>query len=397
MTASTAQGRDPASLRRHNLRALLRHLHLRGPTSRVGLGEVTGLTRSAIADLVGELTERGLVLESGSSQQQPGRTGRGRPPLIVSLRDERAYVLAIAIDVDTVRIGRVGLGGNVLEEMTTQHEHSPGDPTPGLEQLARLVRELVTTTEAPPIAVGVAVPGLVRDEDGVVTRAPNLGWHELALGQRLRESADITAPVVVGNEARLAALAEHRRGAGRDRTDLVYVSAGVGVGAGIVAHDQLLTGNTGYAGEIGHMITSPGGRTCHCGARGCWETEIGADALLRRIGVVEPADRQAELERLFDRAERGDAEALDAFRQLCAPVATGLANLINIFDPGLVLLGGLLRPLLRHAEGELRHSLERVRGLPELPVELGSARLGEQGHLLGAAEAAVSSFLASFE
>ncbi|ASU80961.1 ROK family protein [Actinopolyspora erythraea] len=394
MTTSTAQGRDPASLRRHNLRALLRHLHLRGPTSRVRLGEVTGLTRSAIADLVGELTERGLTTESGSSQPQPSR---GRPPLIVSPRDERAYVLAVALDVDTVRIGRVGLGGNVLEEMTTQHEHVPGDPTASLEQLARLLREWAGTADAGPIAVGVAVPGLVRAEDGLVTRAPNLGWRDLGLGERLRDLAGLTAPVVVGNEARLAALAEHRRGAGRDRADLVYVSAGVGVGAGIVAHDQLLTGSTGYAGEVGHMITNPGGRACHCGARGCWETEIGADALLRQVGVVDPPDRQAELEHLFERAERAEAEALEVFRFLCAPVATGLANLVNVFDPKLILLGGLLRPVLRHAERELHDSLDRLRGLPELPVELAPAQLGEQGHLLGAAEAAVSSFLTTFE
>ncbi|SDQ38937.1 ROK family protein [Actinopolyspora saharensis] len=391
MTASTVQGRDPASLRRHNLRTLLRHLHLQGATSRVRLGEVTGLTRSTIADLVGELAERGLAVETGSSQPQ---SGRGRPPMIVSPREETAYVLAVSVDVDTIGIGRVGLGGTLLEESETRHERVPGDPTASVNQLVRLIHAEVEPLEEAPLAVGIAVPGLVRSEDGVVSRAPNLGWRKLNLAERLRDELRLTGPIVIGNEARLAALAEHRRGAGRDCADLVYVSAGVGVGGGIVTHDRLLTGSTGYAGEVGHMITNPGGRSCHCGGRGCWETEIGADALLDQVGAGTSPNRHTALAELFSGAERSEPEVLEAFRRMCTPVAVGLANLINVFDPSRVLLGGWLQLMLRHTGEELRTALDRLRGLPELPVDLRTARFGEQGRLLGAAEAAVSGFLA---
>ncbi|PRW62234.1 ROK family protein [Actinopolyspora mortivallis] len=394
VTTSTTQGRDPASLRRHNLRTLLGHLHLQGATSRVRLGEITGLTRSAIADLVAELTERGLATEAGPSQPQ---SGRGRPPLIVSPRDESAYVLALAVDVDTVRIGRVGLGGTLLRESATRHAPLPERPEEAVTVLSRMIRRETETAEVSPLAMGVAVPGLVRDGDGVVTRAPNLGWRELALAERLREGTGFAGRVVVGNEARLAALAEHRRGAGRECADLVYVSAGVGVGGGVIARDRLLTGNTGYAGEIGHMVTNPAGRACHCGGRGCWETEIGTDALLRRAGIVAPGDRHAALAELVSRAHGSEPEALETFRGMSYAVAVGLTNLINIFDPCRVILGGLLRPTLLYAGEELRGALEELRGLPELPVELCPAELGEQGPMLGAAEAAVSSFLAGME
>ncbi|MDR7302873.1 ROK family protein [Haloactinomyces albus] len=394
MTASTTQGRDPASLRRHNLRTLLRHLHLQGPTSRAELGEVTGLTRSAIADLVGELTTRGLVLEEGAGQPH---TQRGRPPLIVSPRDESAYVLAVVVDVDTIGIGRVGLGGTILEEAETQHEHVSGDPTRSLDQLTGLVQEWLESTETSPVAIGVAVPGIVRARDGLIARAPNLGWRNLSLGDELRHRTGLSLPIVIGNEAGLAALAEHRRGAGREYSDLVYVSAGVGLGGGIITGDRLLTGHTGYGGEVGHMITHPGGRYCHCGGRGCWETEVGADALLRHAGVHDPADRHAALDALFVGADQAETPALEAFRALCTPVATGLANLINIFEPERIILGGLLRSLIRHAGDELRTALDDLRGLPELDVDLQPAQLGEHGRLLGAAEAAVNSFLARLD
>lgn len=394
MTASTTQGRAPASLRRHNLRTLLRHLHMHGATSRAELCEVTGLTRSAIGDLVGELSTRELVLEAGPSQLH---TGRGRPPLIVAPHDERAYVLAAAVEVDTIRVGRVALGGTLLDEAQTQHEHVPGDPTSSLEQLTRMLHQWAGAAPAPPLALGVAVPGLVRAEDGLIARAPNLEWRDVSLGDELRRRTGFSQPIVIGNEARLATLAEHRRGAGRDCSDLVYVSAEVGVGGGIITGNRVLTGNTGYGGEVGHMLTHPGGRRCHCGARGCWETEIGADALLRHADVTAPADRHAALDELFALADQHDPQSVEALRSLCDPVATGLANLINVFDPERVILGGLLQPMMRHVGAELNAVLGELRGLPELPTELRPAQLGEHGRLLGAAEAAVSSFLTEFD
>jgi predicted NBD/HSP70 family sugar kinase len=388
VTSSSTRGRDPASLRRHNVRVLLRHLHLHGPTSRAHLGKVTGLTRSAIADLVGELTERGLAVETGPSQTT---SGRGRPPLIVAPCPDTARALAVAVEVDTVRIRRIGFGGALLEGAEVPHEAGQGEPERSIRQIAELVNEWISDDD-PPIALGVAVPGLVRAEDGMVARAPNLEWHELDLGAQLRAGTGVSGPVVIGNEARLATLAEHRRGAGQQSADLVYISAEVGVGGGIIARNRLVTGTAGYGGELGHMITNPGGRACHCGGRGCWETEIGADALLRQAGV-RPKDRHAALDELLTAAARGDSGALDAMRALCTPVAIGLANLVNVFNPERVVLGGLLQHLAQHVGEDLRKTLDELRGLPELPVDLRPAEFGEDGRLLGAAEIAIDSFL----
>lgn len=387
MTASTALGRAPAGLRRHNLRTILQQLHLHGSTSRADLCEVTGLTRSAVADLVGELAERGLVAEGEAEGPQ---SGRGRPPRIVSPCGDRAQVLAVAIEVDTIRISRVGFGGTLLDEENVPHDWEPGAPARSLAQITELVAGHARRADDP-IALGVAVPGLVRDSDGQVTHAPNLDWHDLDLGEELRRSTGLPLPTVVGNEARLAALAEQRRGAGRDCGELVYVSAEVGVGGGIISGNRVLTGYSGYAGEIGHMITDPGGRHCRCGGRGCWETEIGADALLRHAGVHSPPDRRAALNDLLARAST-DPDAVRALRALCPPVAKGLANLANVFNPERIILGGLLAPLLQHARADLDAALAECRG-PDVPLRLCPAELGEHGGLLGAAEAAVDQYL----
>lgn len=328
-------------------------------------------------------------METGPSQTQ---TGRGRPPLIVAPSHERAKVLAVAVEVDTIRIRRIGLGGALLDGTELPHDAAPGDTVRSVRLLTELINTWIADEPEPPIALGVAVPGLVRAEDGMVARAPNLAWHELDLGEQLRAGTGLAEPVVVGNEARLAGLAEHLRGAGRQCGDLVYISAGVGVGGGIITRNRLLTGSTGYGGELGHMITHPGGRRCHCGGRGCWETEIGADALLRHAGVPQPTDRHAALDELFAGAARG-GDALEALRALCVPVATGIANLVNVFNPERVVLGGLLQPLAHHLGDELRETLDELRGLPELPVELRPAELGADGRVLGAAETALDSFL----
>lgn len=382
------RGRDAAGMRRHNLRAVLRHLHLHGPTSRPELCAVTGLTRSAIGDLVGELLARELVREQGGALSG----GRGRPPLVVTPH-EQTHVLAVAVEVDTISIGRVGLGGVVSEQDSVPHEYVAGDPSSSLDQLTEMLRRWASKSTTAPLAIGIAVPGIVAGEDGTIVSAPNLAWQQVRLGAELQRSTGLSVPITIANEARLAGLAEHRRGAGRDCADLVYVSAEVGVGGGVISGGRTLTGASGYAGEIGHMVTRPDGRACRCGGHGCWETEIGADALLRHAGITAPPDRHAALTELLRQADEGRPDAVAALRALCPAVAIGLANLINVFNPQRVLFGGLLTAVVRHARNELHGCLRAVHGLRAYPADVRGAELGELAPLLGAAEAAVDSVL----
>jgi len=125
----------------------------------------------------------------------------------------------------------------------------------------------------------------VRRADGHVHEAPNLRWTDVALGERL--GAVLQIPILVGNDAEFGAVAEHLRGAARGASDVVYISADVGVGGGVIAEGSALRGGSGYVGEIGHMVIRPDGRPCYCGSSGCWETEVGEAALCRALGLAE--------------------------------------------------------------------------------------------------------------
>lgn len=390
-------GRDTIGVRQHNLRTVLRHLHLNGPTTRVELGKVTGLTRSAVGDLVAELSARELVTES---EMEVPSGARGRPSLVVAPRDDNAQVLAVSIRVDTLRVTSVGLGGTVGEVVEVTHEHDPGDPRPSFEQLAVLLEHQLKALTAPPLAVGVAVPGLVRTTDGTVALAPRLRWRDLSLREELGRLVNLGVPLVTGNDSNLSTLAEHLRGAGRGHDHLIYLFAELGVGGGIIVDNQLLVGGRpGYGGEVGHMVTDPGGRPCACGGHGCWETQIAAGALLRHAGVSAATDydRRVALTELLARADRGDRDALAALTALVDPLGAGIATLLSLFNPERIILDGLFAHVLRHADAEVRAAIAYHRPtLSNAPVDLVPAALGDTAPLLGAAEAAINTFLDTF-
>lgn len=390
-------GRDTASIRQHNLRTVLRHLHLHGATNRVELGRVTGLTRSAVGDLVAELTARGLVTES---EVEVASGARGRPSLVVAPRDDNARVVAVSVRVDTLRVTSVGLGGTVGEVVEVPHEHVPSDPRPTLEQLAMLLENQLKALNSPPLAVGVAVPGLVRTTDGTVALAPRLRWRDLSLREELGRRVNLGAPLVTGNDSNFSTLAEHLRGAGRGHGHLVYLFAELGVGGGIIVDNQLLVGGKpGYGGEVGHMVTDPGGRPCDCGGHGCWETQIAAAALLRHAGISAATDydRRAAVTELLARADRDDPAAVAALTALVPPLAAGIATLLSLFNPERIILGGLIAHVLQHADAEVRAAITYHRpALSNSPVDLVPAELGDKAPLLGAAEAAINTFLDTF-
>lgn len=357
--------------------------------SRSGLVLRTGLSRSAIRGLISEFAAAGLV---GEERAAP-RGGPGRPSPLVQPASEQAMVLAVDIQVDSLAVARVGFGGRVLGRLRVDR---PRGPTP-LEGIVEEVATLLARVSRPddqPLGIGVAVAGVVRRDDGLVSTAPNLGWVDGPLGDRLTSRLQVDAPIVVANDADLGALAEWRRGAAQGADDVVFVSGEVGVGGGIIAGGRPLTGAAGYAGEIGHMPVNPSGSACRCGSFGCWETEVGEDALLRQGGHRAGGGR-AEVEALLAEAAQDDARALAAIAVVGRWLAFGLAGLVNIFDPRVVVLGGLFGRLHPWFAGTLEAELDRLAlPAPRRLVRVVPAALGVDAPLLGAAELALEPFLA---
>jgi predicted NBD/HSP70 family sugar kinase len=202
-----------------------------------------------------------------------------------------------------------------------------------------------------------------------------------------------SVPVLVGNESDLGMLAEVRRGAAIGVDDLIYLHGEVGVGAGIYAGGRPLTGAAGYAGELGHFPIEAEGARCRCGSRGCWETVVGTEALLVRAG--RPADSGDEgVAELLSDAAAGDRVVLGAIEETGRRLGIGLAGFVNVFNPRLVVLGGLFGRLEPFAHAAIVDGLDE-RALPasRAMVRVVPAALREEATLLGAAELALEGFL----
>ena len=386
-----AIGQRSETVRRANLSAIARELHARGPLSRSELVVRTGLTRSAIRGLIGEFVAADLVSEERAA---PLRTP-GRPSPVVRLNADRAVVLALEIAVDSLAAAIVGMGGEVLDYIRVDRPRGHTSVDEIVADLAALSAgfRARTASRHPLIGIGVAVVGVVRRSDGLVSMAPNLDWHDVALGERLTEVFGTDVPISVANDADLGAIAELRRGAAIGGDNVLFISGEVGVGGGLIVDGRPLTGAAGYGGEVGHIPVNPTGSACHCGSIGCWETEIGANALLRRAGHPAGGGR-SEIDAVVAEALAGSRVALDAFDMIGHWLGFGLAGLINVLNPRLVVLGGLFGRIHPFVTMSLHEELAR-RAMPATLklVRVVPATLGIDAPLLGAAELAFEPLL----
>jgi predicted NBD/HSP70 family sugar kinase len=391
LPSALRSGQRSETVRRANLSAIVRQLHLRGAQSRSELVARTGLTRTAIRALIGELVAGALVVEEPG---EPDGTA-GRPSPLVRPRPGAIVVLALEIAVDSLAAALIGVGGETIAKVRF--------PRPrGHFSVDEIVADLRELTGRLPIAehrddiigVGVAVAGVVRRTDGMVSRAPNLGWHDVPLGAKLSEALELDVPVRVANEADLGAMAELRRGAARGADNLVLLWGEVGVGGGIIVDGVPLTGVSGYAGEVGHLPVNPDGRRCGCGSTGCWETEVGEGALLRHAGRA-PDGGPDEVDEVLRLAAEGDAVALDALHTVGRWIGIGLAGLVNLLNPRVIVLGGLFARVHPFIDRALDAQLDGMAlSGPRRVVRVAPAALGIDALIIGAAELALEPYVA---
>ena len=239
------------------------------------------------------------------------------------------------------------------------------------------------------VGIGVAIPGVVRQSDGCVRFAPNLGWVDQPLGEVLRARLG-DLPLWMGNDADLGLLAEHRRGAARGVDDVVFLAGDVGVGGGMAIGGRPLIGAGGYAGELGHMVVRPGGRRCRCGAKGCWETEIGSPAIARAVGLAEHTSTEHLLAALAA-LEPGSG----ALNEVGHYLGLGMASIVNLVNPRLFIVGGLLGQVYPLVEPTVRASLSAAAlAAPVEQLQVAVPSLGGDAALIGASELAWSDLLA---
>ena len=383
----TPTGVGTEELRRANLRAILQTVHTHGPTTRAVLTKQLGLNRSTIGALTGELQSLALVSEETAAVG--GRSGR--PSHLVVPREDNV-VVAVDVGVDRIAVAMVGLGGQVLVRRTRTHQRGRHDVEHVVDSIAQMVEDVLSDAIGRRcLGIGVSVPGAVRASDGLVRFAPNLGWVEepftVLLSRRLGRE------VSTGNDANLGVLAEHLRGAAVGFSDVVYLSASVGIGGGFLTGGRPLMGSIGYAGEVGHMQVDSGGPVCRCGAVGCWETKVGENVLLRHAGRLSGGGPPAVAE-VIAAAQSGEARAADAVAEVAEWCGVGIRAIVNLFNPEVVVLGGCLAQVWRAAGDRVDEAMNRSTLMsPREDVVIRSAALEDDSPLIGAAELAFAPVL----
>lgn len=384
-----SRGNNFDVVRRHNLSILLRRVHALGGISRSQMTRETGLNRSTIADLVAELVRLGLVVET-----RPDRTSLvGRPSSVV-VPKENIVAITVNPEVDAVTVGLVRLGGRVIRQVRYDSDHllSARDAVNiSAAIIAGMKGELDSSYRT--FGIGIAAPALVRKSDGVVSLAPHLSWIDEPLADMMSEATGYR--VYVGNDASLGAVAESVRGAGVDGQELIYLNGGAsGIGGGVITGGSLLSGVSGYAGEIGHTLVNSNGVECRCGAVGCLETEVRQEPLLEVLDLdPSQSDRLDGL--LKERYASGDVGVVKVVDYQISFLARALANVVNIFNPEIIVLGGFLGSLLEVAEQSLTRQTRRSTfDQPGCAVRFSRTTFGAEIIPLGAAELVFSHLIA---
>ena len=277
----------PEDVRAHNRSLVLQTLYRAGRQSRADIARLTRLTRVTVSDLVAELIAEDLIIEIGKRED----SRPGKPATLLDINRDGWQIVGLDLSEYSVFRGAVlNLDGQILERVEAPLAGSTGaDAT---AKVIALAEALVSRTTVPILGMGVGSPGVV-DPAGVVLSAPNLGWSDEHLQDAL--AARFGVPVIVGNDARAAVLAEHSFGGAG--TDLMLIKVGHGVGSGLLLNGRLLFGSRFAAGEIGHVVVGThGGAECACGKFGCLETWLAAPRLGARVAAAQASDeRQSPL------------------------------------------------------------------------------------------------------
>jgi glucokinase-like ROK family protein len=345
------QAGDQTMLRKINLSAIMNYIRINAPISRSTLARKTGLNKATITSLVSELIQRNLIKEVGLKNN-----ALGRPSMDLTLNPDAGFIIGVEIGVDFINV--IGTDFSPREIV---HVNVPTTLEMSVDEvLQEMIIRINQAVDECHLKVGgsflglaVGVPGLVDYEEGTLLFAPNLKWRDVELKKYL--SSIYPVPIIIDNEANLATFGEYYFGSAYQYPDVLYLSAGIGLGGGIIHDSELLRGVNGMAGELGHITMLPDGELCGCGNKGCWETLVSLRALYRYVQEQFATDKTSELwkktggnsneltvEMIVSAAEKGDRIAIVALTKVGRYLGIGIASLINSLNPAIVVFGGIM-------------------------------------------------------
>ncbi|WP_328309137.1 ROK family transcriptional regulator [Actinomycetospora sp. NBC_00405] len=380
MSASTETGREPSRARVDRWRTkaeVLAEVRRSPGLTRVELARRLSLSSASVTETVGRLREAGWITECRAPVQ-----GRGRPTTCLDACPDGPRVVAVDVRHEDWRVGLAGLDGEVTDVVGARHGR---DASAVADTLRAAVAEVARGHRV--VAVGLAAPAPVSD-DGLV-RATELAWDAVDLGSVTAALGPDPVPLQVGNDATFAGVAEARTGAAAGAGTALYLTVEVGLGGALLLDGRPHLGAHGAAGEYGHLPFGDPARPCPCGATGCWGPEVDGRALARRLGAPAPEDPRSYAEAVLARAADGEEDAVLAVGAVAARLARGVAGLVHVHDPDVVVLGGLARGLRASPAFDDAYERALMAFRRADPVPVLDAVHGDDGALRGAAALAL--------
>jgi glucokinase-like ROK family protein len=326
------------------------------PISRIEIAVKTGLNKGTVSSLVSELIKENIIQELG-----PGLSSGGRKPILLRFNNKAGFSIGIDIGVNYILVVLTDLNGNIVNK---EHHKIVDDSFDQVMSLMiDVIRRLIDNAPDSPygiVGIGIGVAGIVN-VDGEVLFAPNLDWSNVNIKEPLKKEFNL--PVLVDNEANAGVIGEKQFGAGKDTSNLLYLSVGIGIGAGIIIDGQLFRGSSAFSGEVGHFSIEPHGLECPCGNKGCWELYASEKALLSKAQQLFSDHKNMNIDQLVELADNGNTQAIDLISTIGEYLGIGLSNLINTFNPDTILIGNRISKIKRWLETPINKTIHD-RALP---------------------------------
>jgi glucokinase-like ROK family protein len=385
-------------LRQANYQAILRKLYLSGPMSRVTLSQQTELSPGTVTNITSKMFAEGVLIEQGVEESLGGR-----PRTILDINPEYGYLIGVDLGETHVQTELFDLTRRKLSTARKLIAAGENFPQNYVDAIADHFASLLASSgieREKVLGVGVGVPGIVEHNGQVSVAAPMWDWKPVPLLGMLEEKLGL--PVYVDNGAKAMALAESWFGGGRGLQDIVVILIGTGIGAGIITKGTLYRGATNSAGEWGHTKIELDGRSCRCGSRGCLEAYAGAPGILmtlnelsRNVQNSPEIEQSVALAQLLQSYREGDPLARQVFEKTAHALGAGIANLVNLFNPELIIIGGWAGLLIGEAllEDIIRFARQYALPLSGARLQIGLSQFGQDAICMGAACLVLEEFL----
>ena len=385
-------------IRRANRSSVLRRIYLGQSMSRQELSQHSGLSSATVTNVVAELLQEGIVMEAGMEESQGGR-----PRSILAINPHYGYFIGVEVGDTLTRIELFDLALHKLGAVaypSALHENRPEQVVQHIHQGVKAVLAESGVTLEKVIGIGVSVGGVVEQAEQASAYIAGWGWQNVPLATLLEERFPM--PIYLDNAAKVMAQAESLFGAGQGYEHVAVLLVATGIGAGIIADGSLYRGAINSAGEWGHTTIELDGRLCRCGNHGCLEAYAGAPGIIASLREVAPQssllqsnDQESMLAAIFDAARNGDQAATRVLKDTAHYLGAGIANLVNLFNPQLILLGGWVGSQIgEYILPELRQFVERYALKQPLSLtRIDLCQLGQDAVAMGAATLVLEQFL----